>query len=144
MVSQGNEWKETMSVALACGAAQRLQEPNISQGTERCMLAGTYSTGHETKLRDCWGSVHLRLYGGSCCGSVSTNLTSIHEDVGLIPGLAQWVKDLALPGAVVQVADVAADVAVAQAGGYSLDSTPSLETSICHRCDLPSPQKRCN
>ena len=26
-----------------------------------------------------------------------TNPTRIHEDMGLLPGLPQWVKDLALP-----------------------------------------------
>ena len=30
-------------------------------------------------------------------GSAETNLTGIHEDTGLIPGLNQWVKDLVLP-----------------------------------------------
>ena len=71
-----------------------------------------------------------------------TNPTRNHEVVGSFPDLAQWAEDPAVSGLQPTLccelwcrlqtrlgSHVA--VAVAQAGGYSSDSTPSLGTSMC-------------
>ena len=47
-----------------------------------------------------WGSdccFRNHLAGSSCHGSAVTNQTRIHEHVGAMPVLTQWVKDPVLP-----------------------------------------------
>ena len=66
-----------------------------------------------------------------------TNTNSIRKDVGSIPGLSQWVKDLSCCElwctSQTQLKSGVA-MAVVQAGSFSSSSTPSLGTSICLRC----------
>ena len=52
-------------------------------------------------------SLSLKSLGVPIVAQQVTNPTSTHKDVGLIPGLPQWVKDPLLLWAVVYVADLA-------------------------------------
>ena len=45
--------------------------------------------GLSVQNKESQGHRERKKLGSSCCGSVVTTLTSIHEDVGSIPGPAQ-------------------------------------------------------
>ena len=50
-----------------------------------------------TPQTDSQGEIEPCAFRISHHGRAETNLSSNHEDAGSIPGLAPWLKDLALP-----------------------------------------------
>ena len=74
------------------------------------MFKLSYQEAHQTlKLKGLveMTSIKFRIVGVSLAAQRVKNTTSISEDVSLIPGLAQWVQDPALPQASTQVLGIA-------------------------------------
>ena len=74
---------------LANGQRRKPEDYNNQSELRKLILQAQVSLKMATALEN-------SLTGSSCCGSVVTNPTTMHEDVGLIPGLAQRIKDLPL------------------------------------------------
>ena len=95
------------------------------------------ATGHSLwPFPSTWQRTLIRI---SSCGSAETNLTSIHEEVGLIPGPAsavgiQCYREL--------WCRLQMRLRSCMASGCSSDSAPGLGTSICCECGPKKKRKK--
>ena len=90
-------WCRLAPIALATSICYRCS-PKKQEKKINSLINKTKILLFSNKLVNCSFELLKKLkFGGSFHGAVETNMTSIHEDAGSIPGLDQWVKDLALP-----------------------------------------------
>ena len=84
-----NKWQ----LSQGCYFFLTIKNTNKIISAEEHALSSAFTPNKSKKLK----SGKKNKIRSSHCGSVEMNLTCIHEDTGLIPGLDQWVKDLASP-----------------------------------------------
>ena len=87
ITSQGDNWWTVLYAKMKCTFWS-----TFCRTIKVEWISGTYQPLRELKVG---------VYQSSCCGTAEMNPTCNHEVVGPIPGLNQWIKDLALPWAVV-------------------------------------------
>ena len=80
-------------------AYEEYQQKAVSQQTRNEILTPSRGTIYDSNMNvlEATELYILKWLRSSCHRSTLMNGTSIHEDMDLIPGLAQWDKDLALP-----------------------------------------------